>query len=65
MKFIVSSSALLKQLQAIAGVINPNNPLPILDDFLFEVEKGELTISASDLETTMITKIPVESKTSG
>jgi len=36
MKFIVSSSALLKQLQQINGVIGSNNVLPILEDFLFE-----------------------------
>ncbi len=65
MKFIVSSSALLRQLQAIGGVLNTNNPLPILDNFLFVIEKGTLTISASDLETTMITHLPVESKTNG
>ena len=38
MKFIVSSSQLLKQLQHIAGVINANTVLPILEDFLFEVK---------------------------
>lgn len=62
MKFIVSSSALLKHLQMIHGVIMPNNPLPALDNFLFEIDKGELTASASDLETTMSTRIKVETK---
>jgi len=65
MKFIVSSSGLLRQLQALSGVLNTSNPLPILDNFLFVIEKGSLTISASDLETTMITHLPVESKASG
>jgi DNA polymerase-3 subunit beta len=65
MKFIVSSSLLLKQLQAVSGVLNTNNPLPILDNFLFDIQSGELTISASDLETTMTTKIAVESKETG
>ena len=65
MKFIVSSSGLLRQLQALSGVLNSSNPLPILDNFLFVIEKGTLTISASDLETTMITHLPVESKASG
>lgn len=65
MKFIVSSSGLLRQLQALSGVLNTSNPLPILDNFLFIIEKGTLTISSSDLETTMITHIPVESKASG
>ncbi|NTW32663.1 MAG: DNA polymerase III subunit beta [Bacteroidetes bacterium] len=59
MKFIVSSTLLLKQLQAIGGVINSNNTLPILDNFLFELDKSGLTISASDLETTMTTKVAV------
>ncbi len=65
MKFIVSSSGLLRQLQALSGVLNTSNPLPILDNFLFVIEKGTLTVSASDLETTMITHMPVESKASG
>lgn len=65
MKFIVSSSALLKQLQAISGVLNTNSPLPILENFLFEINKGELTISASDLETTMTTRLKVEAKDEG
>jgi len=59
MKFIVSSTLLLKQLQAIGGVINSSNTLPILDNFLFELDKDGLTISASDLETTMTAKVVV------
>ena len=57
MKFIVSSTYLLKQLQILGGVINSSNTLPILDNFLFELEDGELTVSASDLETTMSSKL--------
>ena len=53
MKFIVSSSALLKQLQQINGVINANTVLPILEDFLFEINKNKLTVVATDLETVM------------
>jgi DNA polymerase III subunit beta len=53
MKFIVSSSLLLKNLQSILGVINTSNTLPILDDFLFDLKDNDLTITASDLETTM------------
>jgi DNA polymerase-3 subunit beta len=65
MKFIVSSSGLLRQLQGISGVLNTSNPLPILDNFLFVIEKGSLTISASDLETTMTTQLQVEAKSNG
>jgi len=53
MKFIVSSALLVKNLQAIGGVVSSNNTLPILDDFLFEINEGNLRVTASDLETTM------------
>jgi len=63
MKFIVSSAALLKELQMIGGVINNTNTLPILDNILFEINGNTLTLTASDLETTFSTKILVESET--
>ena len=65
MKFIVSSSALLKQLQHIAGVINANTVLPILEDFLFEVEKNKLSVVATDLETVMRVQLDIEAKDNG
>ncbi|WP_276479529.1 DNA polymerase III subunit beta [Paraflavitalea pollutisoli] len=65
MKFIVSSSALLKQLQQISGVINANTVLPILEDFLFEIDKNKLTVVATDLETVMKVQMDVEAKDTG
>jgi len=65
MKFIVSSSALLKQLQQISGVINTNTVLPILEDFLFEIEKNKLTIIATDLETVMKVRLDIKAADSG
>ncbi len=65
MKFIVSSSALLKPIEQIAGVINPKSVLPILDYFLFDLKKGRLTVSATDLETSMTTVVNVESNADG
>ncbi len=65
MNFIVTSTTLLKNLQMIGGVLNNNNALPILDNFLFELKKGELTVTASDLESTISTVVPVEAKDSG
>ena len=47
----------MKHLQQISGVLNSSNPLPILNNFLFVVDKGTLTVSASDLESTMTTGI--------
>ena len=65
MKFIVSSTYLLKQLQVLGGVINSSNTLPILDNFLFELDSSRLTVSASDLETTMASTLDVESDSKG
>lgn len=65
MKFIVSSSQLLKQLQQISGVINANTVLPILEDFLFEIETNKLIVVATDLETVMKVQLDVEAKEGG
>jgi DNA polymerase-3 subunit beta len=65
MKFIVNSSYLLKQLSNINGVITTNPVVPILENFLFEIDKTNLTVTASDLQTSMITEITVESKERG
>ncbi|MCR5862432.1 DNA polymerase III subunit beta [Flavobacterium sp. J372] len=65
MKFIVSSSYLLKQLQVLGSVINSNNTLPILDNFLFELNNNALTVSASDLETTMSATLEIDSDSVG
>jgi len=65
MKFIVNSSALLKELQKLNSVISSNNTLPILDNFLFEITNTSMTIIASDLEVTMMVTISVEADTDG
>ena len=65
MNFIVSSTELLNKLQLINGVISTNSVLPILEDFLFQLEEGKLTILATDLETSMSTIVEVEAKESG
>lgn len=65
MKFIVNSSYLLKQLSNINGVITTNPVVPILENFLFEINKSTLTVTASDLQTSMITELNVESKEKG
>ena len=60
MKFNVSSSKLFSQLQAVSRVINNKNALPILDDVLFDLSGNELTLTASDGETTIRTSIEVD-----
>ncbi len=65
MKFSVSSALLLKQLSSINGVIGGNTLIPILENFLFKLEDGVLTATASDLQTVMITHLDVDSKDQG
>jgi len=65
MKFITSSAALAKQLQLIDGVISSNTVLPILEDYLFEIKDGKLTVFSTDLETSMSTMIDVEANENG
>ena len=65
MKFIVSSHSLLKKLQILLDVVNATNTLPILDNFLFQINKNFLKVTSSDLETTMSTTLEIESESSG
>lgn len=48
---------MLKSLQALSGVLNSSNTLPILDDFLFRAVNDQLEITASDTETTMTVRV--------
>ena len=59
MRFAVSSTALLSHLQAVSRVINSKNTMAILDHFLFQIQDSTLKITASDLETTMITSMEI------
>ena len=65
MNFIVSSSYLLKNLNVINGVITSNPVVPSLDNVLFEIENGNLLITASDLQSSVMVEIQVESKGDG
>jgi DNA polymerase III subunit beta len=64
MKFVISSTDLLNHLQAISRVISTKNTLPILDNFLFKLQDNELVITASDLESTLTTRMHLDN-TSG
>ena len=60
MKFTVSSSALLSLLATTGKAISNKNTLPILDYFLLELRGEELTVTTSDLETTLIGRLKVD-----
>lgn len=61
MKLIVSSSELLRGVMAVAKAIPAKSPLPILENFLFDLKGNVLEITASDSELTLKTQIEVES----
>jgi len=60
MRLIVSSTDLLQSLQQVARVIASKSSIPILDNFLFDLKGHELTITASDSETTLRTVLHIE-----
>ena len=64
MKFIVPSQDLLERLLLVNGAVVSKPVLPILENFLFKIEESKLTISSTDLETSMTTSMEVQSKDS-
>jgi DNA polymerase III subunit beta len=60
MKFVVSSTDLLSHVAAVSKVISSKSTMPILDNFLFHLTESDLTITASDLESTLITRMELE-----
>lgn len=65
MKFKASSHDLYHHLSKAAGAISSNPVLPVLEDFLFSLRKSHLTITATNLETTVITEMEVNSGEDG
>ena len=57
MRFTISSTALSSKLTALSRVINSKNALPILGDFLFEIDNNVLSLTASDSENVMKTQL--------
>jgi len=62
MRCIVSAQALYKSLQKLQGVIQANPLSPIIENFLFDIQDRNLTILATDLNTTLTTHMSVEAK---
>ena len=61
MKFVISSSELLRGILAVSKAIPAKSPLPILENFLFVLKGNVLEITASDTELTLKTEVEVES----
>ncbi len=65
MKFIISTGALLKHISSIQSIVPSSPMLPILENLLFQIQAGTLSITASDLQTSIITNLSVESEENG
>lgn len=63
MSFVVSSGTLLRHLRLLNGIVASNPIVPILENFKFEVGRGVLRTTASDLSTTIVAELAVESTT--
>lgn len=59
MRFNIDGKVFQQQLQAVNKVISSKNALSILDNFLFEVENGWLTITGSDQENIVTARVEV------
>jgi DNA polymerase-3 subunit beta len=65
MKFSVTSGELQKSLASIGSVVPSKSALPILENFLFDLSNGELKITATDMEVSMIVAMPVKGAQKG
>lgn len=59
MKFNVPSKTLYSFVSSVSKVINSKNALTILNNFLFSLEGDTLTVKASDMENSLIGRLPV------
>ncbi len=61
MEFKVNSKVLEKLLSKIVPAVPTRTPMPILENFLFEIKDGALTVYATDLEIALRSSINVAS----
>ncbi|MDR2684446.1 MAG: DNA polymerase III subunit beta [Prevotellaceae bacterium] len=62
MNLTFSRKDLLNRMNSVGSAINAKTPVPLLENYLFKIEEGLLTILATDLETTITTTMPIEYK---
>lgn len=65
MKFSASREAILKPLQAVIGVVERRQTMPILSHVLLQVDNNQLSVTATDLEVELVAQTKVEQKTPG
>ncbi|MBT8104041.1 MAG: DNA polymerase III subunit beta [Woeseiaceae bacterium] len=65
MKFTAAREALLKPLQAVIGVVERRQTMPILSNILLVVKDGQLSVSATDLEVELVAQADVDTDSGG
>ena len=65
MKLSAGREALLKPLQAVIGVVERRQTMPILANILMVVRHGKLALTATDLEVELVASTEVEAKQDG
>lgn len=65
MKFTAAREALLKPLQAVIGVVERRQTMPILSNVLIVAKDGQLTVTATDLEVELVAQTEIEAKADG
>ncbi len=65
MKFSATREALLKPLQAVIGVVERRQTMPILANLLLVVKDGQLSITATDLEVELVANVVVDADADG
>ena len=61
MKFTASSAVLAQNLSTIGGLVTRNPVVPILENFLIQVDHDNLIVTASDLQTSVSIQMGVQS----
>jgi len=65
MKFTTAREALLKPLQAVIGVVERRQTMPILSNVLIIAKGGQLAVTATDLEVELVAQVDVEAELDG
>ena len=65
MKFQAQRETLLKPVQAVMGVVERRQTMPILSNVLLSAEGGELRVTGTDLEVELVSGIPLDAERNG
>ncbi|MDH5183753.1 MAG: DNA polymerase III subunit beta, partial [Gammaproteobacteria bacterium] len=65
MKFTLSRETLLKPLQLVNGVVEKRQTMPILSNILLQASPESLTMTGTDLEVEMVTRVDMDNAESG